>query len=112
MNSLRPLVFPPLHRLVTPIAPRNRGFSLFGGRFGLQAVLALALLSALINGGAPGETLISWIFGVREATGFNLQSSVVIGLGAAAVAALLVTIGGVATASVRALTRTSPGPRT
>jgi hypothetical protein len=111
MNSLRPLVFPPLHRVAGRPPPRSRTFSRFGAIVGLQVFLTMALLPLLLYGGAASEQLASGLFGKPETPGFGVNASIVLGVASTVAASLFAVLGGVATASVRALTRTVMVPK-
>jgi hypothetical protein len=108
MIRSRPLAHPPLRRLSMP---RGASISRFGAAIGLPLFLSMILLSFLLHRGSAGEQLFGRVFGGGDAPALGASGAVALGLASAAVASLLATLGGVARASIRALTRTSTAPR-
>jgi hypothetical protein len=102
MKSMRPLAFPPLHRLSTSTRPRFQSFSRFGAIMGLQVFLTVALLPLLLYGGVTSERVAVGIFGEPELPAFGVHASIVLGVVSAAGASIFALLGGMVGALVRA----------
>ena len=105
MPSLRPLVFPPLHRVPGRARLGSRNPSRVGAVTGMQVFLTMALLLLLLTGSVTSERAASGIFGEPDAPSFGLTASLLLGIASAGIASVFAILVRVAGASVLARSR-------
>jgi hypothetical protein len=105
------LAFPPLPRLASTTRPGDRPRLKFttsttaGAGIGLGLFLAVALLPAVLYGAVAGVQLANGVFGAPNASGFAVNTFILVGIVSAvtALASLFAALGAVLGASVDAL---------
>jgi len=109
MKNTNAIVSPSLP-CVASHGPRNATFPIVGAVIGSAIFLVVGLFPSLVYGGAAGVQLASGLFGTSGALTSGL---IVLGIVSAVtvVGALFVAFGAAAGASIGALTRASPAPR-
>lgn len=110
INSIA-LALPPLARVASTARPKDTTrpryttFSIAGASIGLGLFLAVALLPAVLYGAVAGVQLANGVFGAPGASGFAIDTFIVVGIVSAVttLASLFAGLGAVLGASVDAL---------